>query len=104
MMSKILTNRDTFYLIKLKTLWEKEKLLITSNFSFSSNVFKRCLLLTRQTEYVWSKGLTTLEKKPFENIVGKGEYAGNKHFLLFPHCFLGSQKKFNHSISLFVVS
>ena len=27
------------------------------------------------------------EKKPFENIVGKGENAGNKHFLLFPQCF-----------------
>ena len=22
-----------------------------------------------------------------ENIVGKGEYAGDKHFLLFPQCF-----------------
>ena len=28
------------------------------------------------------------EKKPFENIVGKGENAGNLHFLLFPQCFL----------------
>ena len=27
-------------------------------------------------------------KKPFENIVGKGENAGNQHFLLFPPCFL----------------
>ena len=24
----------------------------------------------------------------FENIVGKGEIARNKHFLLFPQCFL----------------
>ena len=30
----------------------------------------------------------TLWKKPFENIVGKGENAGNQHFLLFPQCFL----------------
>ena len=30
----------------------------------------------------------TLEKKPFENIVGKGENAGDQHFLLFPECFL----------------
>ena len=29
----------------------------------------------------------TLEKKPFENIVGKGENAGNQHFLLFPTMF-----------------
>ena len=28
--------------------------------------------------------LTTLEKEPFENIMGKGENTGNKHFLLFP--------------------
>ena len=24
----------------------------------------------------------------FENTAGKGEIAGNKHFLLFPQCFL----------------
>ena len=27
------------------------------------------------------------EKRPFENIVGKGENAGTLHFLLFPPCF-----------------
>ena len=27
----------------------------------------------------------------FENIVGKGENAGNQHFLLFPQCFLPFQ-------------
>ena len=31
-------------------------------------------------EYLWSKELETLYKKPFENIVGKGENAGNQHF------------------------
>ena len=41
------------------------------------------LLFTAQ-----SRLLTTLRKKPFENIVGKGENAGNQHFLLFPQCFL----------------
>ena len=30
----------------------------------------------------------SLKKKPFENIVGKGENAGNQHFLLFLQCFL----------------
>ena len=34
-----------------------------------------------------SRLLTTLGKKPFENIVGKGENAGNQHFLLLPQCF-----------------
>ena len=29
----------------------------------------------------------TLGKKPFENIVGKGENAGDQHFLHFPQCF-----------------
>ena len=32
--------------------------------------------------------LTTLRKKAFENIVGKGENAGYQPFLLFPQCFL----------------
>ena len=32
--------------------------------------------------------LTRLGKKPFENIVGKGENAVHQHFLLFPKCFL----------------
>ena len=32
-------------------------------------------------------------KKPFENIVGKGENAGNQHFLLFPQCFLYNQRE-----------
>ena len=33
------------------------------------------------------------EKTDFENIVGKGEKASNKHFLLFPQCFLSSQSE-----------
>ena len=37
--------------------------------------------------------LTTLRRNLFENIVGKGENAGNQHFLLFPQCFLPIQKK-----------
>ena len=30
-----------------------------SNFSFSHNVFKSCILLMRQNEYLWIKGLTS---------------------------------------------
>ena len=48
------------YLIEEKTLWEKEKLLVTSNFSFSYNVFKSCLLLMRKNKYLWSKGLSAV--------------------------------------------
>ena len=40
-------------------MWEKKKLLVTSNFFFSHNVFKSCLLLMRQNEYLWSKGIRT---------------------------------------------
>ena len=31
--------------------------------------------------------LTALRMKPFENIVRKGENAGNQHFFLFLQCF-----------------
>ena len=34
-----------------------------------------------------SQLLTTLEKKAFENLAGKGENAGNQHFLLFSKMF-----------------
>ena len=37
-------------------------------------------------------------KRPFENIVGKGENTGNQHFLLFPQCFLPYRPKNNHVI------
>ena len=33
-----------------------------------------------------SQLLTNPRKRPFENIVGKGENVGNQHFLLFPQC------------------
>ena len=35
----------------------------------------------------------TLYKNPFENIVGKGENAGNQHFLLSYNVFNPSQNK-----------
>ena len=34
-----------------------------------------------------------IEKEAFENIVGKGENAGNQHFLLFPQCLLPFPKQ-----------
>ena len=34
-----------------------------------------------------------VEKKPFENIVGKGENAGNQHFRLLLQCFLPFPKE-----------
>ena len=35
----------------------------------------------------------TLYKEPFENIIGKGENAGDQHFLLFPQRFLSFPKQ-----------
>ena len=40
-----------------KTLREKEKLLVMSNFSFSHSVFKRIVLQTRKTQGLFGKGL-----------------------------------------------
>ena len=40
-----------------KTLLEKEKLLITSYFSFSHSVFKRLLLQSRKNKGLFGKGL-----------------------------------------------
>ena len=38
-------------------MWGKEKLLVTSNFSFPHSVFKRLVLLTRKTQGLFGKGL-----------------------------------------------
>ena len=40
-----------------KTLWEKEKLLITSNFSFSCSVFKRLVLQACKSQGLFGKEL-----------------------------------------------
>ena len=89
-----------------KTLWEKEKLLVTSNFSFSHRVFKRLELQTRKNQGLFRKGLNlyhtirllkNVGMKGFKNIVGKGEKAGNQHYLLFPQGFL----PFRTQISIF---
>ena len=45
----------------------------------------------------------TLGKKPIENIVGKGENAGNQQFLLYPQCFLLDQKTEIIILAIFVV-
>ena len=45
---------------RVENIVDKEKLLVTSNFSFSHNVFKSSLFLMRENEYLWSKGLLTV--------------------------------------------
>ena len=89
-----------------KTLWEKEKLLVTSNFSFSPSVFKRLLLQTLKNQGLFGTGfchlfrlsftkvsqrfIMTPRREKFENIVEKGENGGKQHFLLFSHNFYPS--------------
>ena len=49
-----------------KTLWEKEKLLVTSNFSFSHSVFKRLTLQTHKNQGLFGKGLNIVEISPYQ--------------------------------------
>ena len=56
-----------------KTLWAKEKLLVTSNFSFAHSVFKRLVLQTHENQGLFGKGLKAERQK---NLAG--EYT---HFL-----------------------
>ena len=41
----------------VEKLWEKEKSLITSNFSFSNSAFKRLVLQKRKNQGLFGKGL-----------------------------------------------
>ena len=89
----------------LKILSEKEKMLITSIFSF---YFFASLPADRNqtiwTTYLSSKNafnltllsaiLTSMRKKAYGNLAGKGENAGTDHFLLCPKCFLPNWRQF----------
>ena len=63
-----------------KILWEKEKLLITSNFSFSNSVFKRLVSQGRQMVSLCGNGLysqrqiQSFEKLEMLNFVCKFVY------------------------------
>ena len=45
-------------------MWEKKKLLVTSNFFFSHIVFKRLVLQTRKNQGLFGKGLLEIENLP----------------------------------------
>ena len=76
--------------------WKKEKLLYTSDFSFSHSVLKRLVLQTCKNQALFGKGLKRRSLKTlFENIVGKGD-AGIQRFLLFPRFFLTFKDKHCH--------
>ena len=56
----------------LKTLWEKENLLATSNLSFSHTVFKRLLMQTRKNLGLFGKGLSSFQAiYPFPTLFSK---------------------------------
>ena len=98
--------------VELKTLMEMEKILVTTIFSFSYDVFKlkalslglqklsscvnsvtnnKILDLTKLKAFADDKINVTQTLKftlgRVENIVGIGENAGYQHFLLFLQCF-----------------
>ena len=90
------------YWIELKTLLQKEKLLVLSNFFFCHNVFKCRQTCSRGVKKasICGKGLKfnsfpyidafwrLCNRRLFENIVTKEEIAENEQFLLLPQCFL----------------
>ena len=64
-----------------KTQSEKEKLLVTSNFSFSDSVFKSFIQQTRQNKDLFGKGLNDIVsrmpkiKKNKRNSIVQGPYS-----------------------------
>ena len=61
-----------------KTLWVKEKLLVTSNFSFSHSVFKRLVSQGRQKVSLSGNGLIF----QLEEETGRKEYIERQNFRL----------------------
>ena len=55
----------------LKRLWEKEKLLVTSNISFSHIVFNRLVLQTRKNQGLFGKGLKNFSSETIDWIFTK---------------------------------
>ena len=66
------------------TLWEKEKLLVTSNFSFSHSVFKGPELQTHENQGLFGKGLSGLSYKAIMNCE-KGIHFSTKKFQTGPN-------------------
>ena len=106
---------------QVETLWVKEKLLVTSNFSFTHSVFKRLVSQGRQKVSLCGNGLrpvdnschightyilkTTEGRKAFENIVGKRENAGKEHFSSIPTMFFALSKlNFKFSVEFILLS
>ena len=59
-----------------KTMWEKEKLLVMSNFSFSHDVLKGLMLQTHKNQGLFGKGL---EKKKATKYFARPKRKENHH-------------------------
>ena len=66
---------------------------INSRFSFLREIETESICCCFSPLYHTITTITTLKKQAFENIVEKGENAGNQHFLLFPQSFLPVPKR-----------
>ena len=80
-----------------KTLWEKDKLLATSNFSFSHSAFKRSELQTRKSLGLFGKGLSVfifpvLQQK---EIVGIWGHSMKRGVFPYPAIFLNQCRNEN---------
>ena len=90
---------------RYKILWEKEKLLVTSNFSFSHSVFKRLVLQTPKNQGLFGKGLMHLQTISFHVCLGNGQ-----RLFCCPKIFLSVNKEqfylFTESVcfQLFIVA
>ena len=71
-----------------KTLWEKEKLLVRSNFSFFHSVFKRLILQTRKNQGLCGKGLKDFKIQiAYKTLWKKVKLLKMRNFTFFPQCF-----------------
>ena len=81
------------HLIGWKTLWEKEKMLVTSIFSFFLNVFKRLPFGGFLTLYHTIPTFNDSGKETFWKHCGKRRKCWLPAFSPFPTCFLSFQKR-----------
>ena len=70
---------------------------------FCTDIVNMNYLLPGLTLYHTIPPLKTLKKKPFENIVGKGENAGNQHYSFSHIVFYSSHSKFQSLIYIQIV-
>ena len=80
--------------------WEKQKLFVTSNFSFSHCVFKRLVQQTHKNQGLCGKGLIPFPNKPlFFHVCStrllKTMWEKEKLLITFPHNVFDSYRKFS---------